>query len=118
MLSQVMNKNTELACAHVQEVIEILRELPTTLAGCKEPSLLSQAVNKNTELTNTHAQEVIEILGESPYHEIGRAKMVATGENLSCKSSMMDALRLNDESAAGNSKKEDSDEKKSRKSET
>ena len=38
--------------------------------------------------------------------------MVATGENFSCKSLMIDALRLNDESAAGNSKKEDSDEKK------
>ena len=41
-------------------------------------------------------------------------KRVATGGNFSCKSSTMDALRLNNEIAAGTSKEEDNDEKKTK----
>ena len=127
--------NIELGFARAHEVFKILYEVPpceteeakmkdrcergsgaphddANLARCKEVFLPTQEVNKRLELIDTHAQEVIEILGESPSHEIGRAKVVATGENFSCKRSMMDVLRLNEESAAGNSKKEDNDEKK------
>ena len=38
--------------------------------------------------------------------------MVATEESFSCRGSVMDALRLSDEGAAGNGEREDSDEEK------
>ena len=132
---QAVNMNIELGLVRAHEVYKILYEVPpreteeakmkdrsvrgrgaphdyANLTRYKEVFLPTQEVNKSLELIDTHAQEVVEILGESPSHEIRRAKVVATGENFSCKRSMMDVLRLNEESAAGNSKKEDNDEKK------
>ena len=57
LLSQVIvNKNTELVYARAQEVFEILRKTPTTLAGRKELSLLGQVVDKNIELIGACVQ--------------------------------------------------------------
>ena len=138
---QAVNMNIELGFELAHEVFKILHGVPpreteevkmkdrsvrgsdaphdhANLTRCKEVFLPTQEVNKNIELIDTQAQEVceiqevVEILGESLSHEIGRDKMVATRESFSCKSPMTDALRLNDESAAGYSKKEDNDEKK------
>ena len=80
MLSQVMViKNTELVYARAQEVFEILRKMPTTLAGCKELSLLGQVVDKNIELICACVQEVLKTLREVSSRETEKVKDKVVG---------------------------------------
>ena len=69
---EVVNKNIELVYAHAQEVFEILRKMTTTLAGCKEPSLLGQVVDKNIELICACVQEVLKTLRDMSSCETGK----------------------------------------------
>ena len=102
---EVVNKNIELVYAHAQEVFEILRTMTTTLAGCKEPSLLGQVVDKNIELICACVQEVLKTLREMSSRETEKVKdkvgvlVVLAMPSVIMEGDIVDAPRLNETTA-------------------